>query len=313
MARVKYPVKFTERVEAFKVILQKLMPLPLPNTFATYLSIQNISLNQINTALNEAKSAHDLSYKNEGASEMHREEGMLLMKAVRKDHRKCCQNLKTIFADSVRTLGDWGVTVNNKNKIVYARKRNEQAEEMKALITKHFTYAAGTSPLQPMLDENQIDLSVNAQKITDAMTAFDKAGTERGRKEQQTEERNLKMKFVMKHMRAFGRIAMSLYSDNPHKAGDLGFTIDSARLAPKVRTISLEPQQSVEYVNLKNGSLVTVINEGEVAVRPLNKPKTELIIVNTESPFKIKYGYGRCYFKNPSNTQKVKFSVTIYT
>jgi hypothetical protein len=313
MARVHFPHKFTERVALFRTLKAAVTAMPVPNAYTMFMNHQNISLADDETAVNQAEAAHDIASAKEKSAEMYTEESKNLLEKARMDHRKCCQNLKTIFAGSVRSLGDWGVTVNNENKIVYSRRRAAHAKEMLDLIAKHNSFAPGTSPLQTLLNENNINLNQNAADINAALTAFDQADKDRKLKEEKTEERNNKMKTVVEHLRSFGQYTVKLYSDRPHEAGELGFTIDSAKQKPRLRTITLEAGQEVSYSNVAIRGFITMLTEGEIGIRPKKKPKAPLISIKGKEKTEIGQGFSRIFIKNLSNGQKVRFTLQFHS
>jgi hypothetical protein len=307
--RIKYPSKFPEWVQLFKIVKPAIEALPVPNAFTLFMAENNVSLVDDDAAVTAADAANDVANEKSRSSEEHTEAARLLMKRPKKNHRACCQNLKSIYRSHVRNLGEWGVTVNNKNKIVYSRKFDEHAIEVKALIAKHNTFAAGTSPLQPLIDEEGLDLAQNLTQVNDAIAVFALAQSDKSKKEEKFEERNLKMKPVKDHLRGIGQMAIRTYPGHRKKAGDLGFTVDSSKQKPRKRTITLEPGQEMVRGNIDVGSYIIVHDEGQLGIRPKNKPSAQLITVNASKKFFLQYGYGQLFMKNTHSIQKVTFSI----
>ena len=80
------------------------------------------------------------------------------------------QFLKSMFKPNVQKLGDWGATVDNKNRIVYPPQFAEMVKVFRKMKAKHDSYAAGASPLQPYLDEQQINLNDDSSELKIAET-----------------------------------------------------------------------------------------------------------------------------------------------
>ncbi|MFI5164854.1 MAG: hypothetical protein ACHQHP_06370 [Bacteroidia bacterium] len=310
--RINFPSTFSEWFKLFKKLKPKVLALATPNTIDSYMTENGVDLTADDTAVNDADTANTAAEEKEKSAEEHTLAGKLKMKQPMKDHRKCCQNLKSIYRTNPRKLGDWGVTVDNESKIVYSTNADEHAVEIKALITKHNTYAAGTSPLQPLLDEEGIDLTQNGTDIDDAITEFDSADADSATKEAKIVERNNKINPVIEHIRGIGQAAVKMYASNPKKAGDLGFVIDSSKQPPVLRTITLEAGQEVDYGNLDVGSFVAVQGDGEIGIRPKNKPDVPLTSVSASQKFLLARGFGKSVLKNLSSTKKVTFSAEFH-
>jgi len=148
--RITFATTFSEWVKLFKKVKPKVLALPTPNTIDSYMTENGVDLANDETDVDAADAANTLADEKEKSAEKHTKAGNLLMKQPMKDHRKCCQNLKTIYRTNVHKLGDWGITVDNESKIVYKTNADDHAVEIKALITKHGTFPAGTSPLQQL-------------------------------------------------------------------------------------------------------------------------------------------------------------------
>jgi hypothetical protein len=201
--RIKFPFTFLGWTSLFKKVKPAVLALPTPNTIDLYMTENGVDLTDDETDVTAAEAADTLASAKEKSAEKHTEEGNQLMKQPMKDHRKCCQNLKSIYRSSPHKLGDWGVTVDNESKIVYKTNAAEHAIEIKALITKHNSFIPpGSSPLTPLLTEEDIDLAQNETDVDAAILEFNQADADNATKESKIVERNLKINPVIEHLRA---------------------------------------------------------------------------------------------------------------
>jgi len=116
----------------------------------------------------EGKNERDEQRRYECNVEMLREQRDTTFKCPWKNLKLCVQFLKALYAGEPRKLGDWSVTVNNKNKIVHPRKFSARAELVHRFIAKHNTFAPGTSPLeilQRAVDNAKPRLEVKPRRV----------------------------------------------------------------------------------------------------------------------------------------------------
>lgn len=315
MARITYPDTILGWIELFKTVKEKVLALATPNTVDAYLTANNVVLADDEIDVAKAKVAHLLAAEKERDGEKFTENGELLWNKCNDRHRKMCQNLKTVHRTQPHVLGDWGITIDNVSKIVYKIDRNEHATEMHALVTKHNSYAPGTSPLEGILAAEAIDIAQHDSDIDDAMTAFADSDTAHGQSETQNELCSNKLNRVIEHIRGMGQAAVNMYASEPHRAGDLGFTIDASKQPSKPRTFTLDADGTMSLNRVDNGSFITVDGEGEILIVPKGTQtaaKGSKGIVNKDKKFLVTRGFGSCVVKNLNTTQKVTFTAYIF-
>jgi hypothetical protein len=306
MARINFPKLFAGWVKLSRKVNPKVNALATPNPIDSFLTENNITLADDDTAVNSAEAADTLAADKEREAEELYKAGNLLVEPCMKDHRKCAQSLKSIYRTNPRKLNDWGITVNNVSRIVYAENIDEHAVEMKDLIAKHASFPPGTSPLQPLLDEEGIDLVQNGTDIDSAILKFDKGADANMLKEQKTEERELLINPVIEHLRGIGQVAVHWYASNKKKAGALGFMIDDSPREAQVAERFINPNDEKTFDKVKNNSYLTNLSPFPIKLRPANKPASEAVTIMPNQSYKLSRGYGKIIITNPDTTQKAK-------
>lgn len=308
MARFTYPDSIPGWIKLFRLVKPAVIALATPNLIDTYMTENSVVLTDDETAANDAEAAKNEADKLERDGEKFTEEAKTKLIIPKKNHLTCVQALKAVYATNVHKLGDWGVTVNNISRIDYKPDTAGHPEEMQTLITKHNTFAVGTSPLISTLTENHIDLAQNSLDIAAAVAAFANAKTAHDASETKNELAMVKMMPVIKHLRGIGQAAIKMWASTPHKVGDLGYTIDASKQPPKVRTIVLDKGEIRELKKIDVGSFIIIEGDGEVAITSLSTQvsvRGTRSIANKDKPFLVTRGFGSCRIENLSSDKKV--------
>lgn len=320
MARIVFPVQFLDEPALFTDVMAKHTADGAASPLIPFLNEQNIDLVADQNAVNTALDRHHLFLQNGKDAEKLSEERDKLFKTVFNDHRSCVQFLKKLYKTNIKRLGDWGVTVNGRNRIHYAPDFLRRHEAVINFIDKHDTYAAGTSPLQPFLDENEIDLAVNRAHADDALTNHVNYIHANDDKENFREQRDLAITPVRSHLRGIGNFLVGLYIKIPHRAGDWGYTIDASPKRSRERTVILkEGQHKTVYgvlvgSKLKNkGATQVIIYPGKVRITDNAPILASTITLNPGEVTIVKRKFGILTVKNTSLTAKGAIFNEIFT
>ncbi|MFI5217904.1 MAG: hypothetical protein ACHQNT_00335 [Bacteroidia bacterium] len=307
MSRLIYPTEFLLQVRLFNKMNAKHTLDGAASILNIYLAENSIVLADDAAAVTAAGIAHDDAEQLGKDSEKLYKEADKLFKPAFAQHRKCVQFLKSFYKNNIGKLGDWGVTVNGK-KIVYPKTVEEKITAIVALIDKHASFPAGTSPLEGFLTNNtDIDLTVNKANCTSALTHRQDAAQMAIDKETKYGERNALIDPVNTHSQGIGGFLKDNFAANPNKAGDWGYTIDNSPQGSIVRNGLVNIGSSKVLTNLVNEGVL--INESEFDLE-LFKGKTAsgtAIVLKPGKPFVITTGFGTVTLHNPNDEKKAAY------
>ncbi len=221
------------------------------------------------------------------------------------------QFLKSFYKGNTKELGNWGITITDSGKINYPPAFTDRVIVFNNFVARHNGFAPGTSPLQPYLAQQNIDLTDDSGFVTtavDSNTSFTIAAQQ---SENETELRNQIWNAVMEHIKAIGNFLMKLYSNNPKALGNWGFTVDDSPQKPRLRTTTLKLGEQITTNGVVLGSTLSNIGETEIHVY---KGKTTVgtpNIVHAGEQFGIMKGFSSITVANPSAIKQAKFTVYI--
>ncbi|MEP7168997.1 MAG: hypothetical protein ABI855_06455, partial [Bacteroidota bacterium] len=262
-----------------------------------------INLSTDATAVTNAKAQDVIFKKNEKDGEKRTRERNNLIDPAFKDHKLCAQYLKKRYVTNIGILGDWGITVNG-NAIVYPVDFVAKQEAIIALITQHLTFAAGTSPLESFLRDNDIDLTVNQANAITALTKHTERNAMNIAKETARAERDNFINPVVDHLTIIGNYLIGHFPKNPNKAGDWGYTVDTSPQGTKIKSGVINFSSSKTLLNLAVGGVLTNTCEHNLnAFKGKTTTGTPMVLVPGQN-FVIVKGFGTMTLQNPSNTAK---------
>ena len=167
------------------------------------------------------------------------------------------QFLKKLKKGKERELGDWGISVDGSNKIVYPSGFEARVRITRSFYAKHLSYPAGTSPLQNFIDDNGINVEREGLRVEAAERAHETAyATSREAEEAQRNSDNLVVN-VLAHQRIIGGYLIKLKVKNPKALGEWGFTVDDSDREPKTRKTRIKPTEKITMGGIVIGSSLT--------------------------------------------------------
>ena len=312
MARIIYPDDFIEQKKLFNLVKNKHDADGPSSVLTAMLSQKYINLDYGLTALNQADT-HNTNYiQYYKDAEENLQQRDFRADPIFSGMRGIIQYLKSYYSPNTNVLGEWGVTVDNKNRIVYPSNFDSMVILAFNIKAKHDSFPPTTSPLHTYLTTQTIDLDFVATILTDAQN-YDVIFNDK-RRDAETEKqlRDNLMKPIMKYLRAIGNYLVKLYRGSEQKAGDWGFTIDRSPRKPKQRnsTIGLDDQMLIKGIVINS----TFTNTGTVELHVYKGSKMEgdYEIVQPGSTLGMKKGYSAIVVYNPSVSTIGKCSTLIY-
>jgi len=221
----------------------------------------------------------------------------------------CVQFLKQFYKGNTKELGNWGIAITDGGKINSPAAFIDRSLAFNSFTEKHNSYPAGTSPLQPYLDQQAIDLTGDAVFVSAALSNNNDFVTAAQQSENETELRNQLWQPVLEHIKTIGNFLMKLYSNNPKALGAWGFVVDDSPKKPGLRTSKVKPGETVLFNGLIIGGTLTNIGSGEIHVYRGKTTSGSPAIIHAGEQFGVIKGYSTITVVNPSSLIEGKFSV----
>lgn len=178
----------------------------------------------------------------------------LLIGTIWKNMTGGMQSLKKIYVANPNTVGDWGATVDNDNRIVYPTDFNERITLINTFWAKHNSFPVGTSPLQAFVNVNTIVPVDELTAAADALNAHNSFRDNANDAETLSAERDDLLNPVIDHLLLIGQFLVGLFVANPKKAGDWGFTVDDSPRKDVVRTGTVPAGEQKVLRNIAAGT-----------------------------------------------------------
>jgi len=308
MARIIYPEDFIGQKTLFNLVKAKHDADGASSVLTAMLTQKGISMPYDLAALNAADTYNTNYIQFYKDAEENRQQRDLRADPIFSGMRGVAQYLKSYYSPVTNMLGEWGIRVDNDNRIVYPSDFDSKLILAFAIKTKHDSFPGTTSPLYTYLTEQTIDLNILATVLTNAQNYDVIFQDNRRDAEAEKQLRDNLMKPFVKHLRLIGNYLVKLYRGSEQKAGDWGFTIDRSPREPKLRnsTIGLDDQMLIKGIAINS----TFTNTGTVALHVYKGLKREgdYVIVQPSNTLGMKKGYSSIVVYNPSDSTVGKCS-----
>lgn len=309
MARLNIPEDFNSQVILLNNIIAQNTSLGADSPLTAFLIQQNIVPDN-DAATGTAAQSHNSSRS--------------LLKKQSENHRQLRNNyfttpwahltgsvqfLKTFYRGNTKELGNWGITITDSGRVNYPAAFIQRRAVFIAFVAKHKSYAAGSSPLQPYLTQQNINLDADSVLVEQATTANTNSIAAAQQSENETELRNQLWLPVLAHIKTIGSFLMKLYINNQKALGNWGFIVDENTQKPRVRTTKLKLGEQITTNAVLIGSSFNNTGSGDLY---LYKGKTTTGIPNIIQPgqqFGIVKGFSVITVVNPSTVREGRFTI----
>ena len=308
MARIIYPEAYVNQRQLLKDITEKDTADGASSVIRPLLTQQGIVLADDNTAGTNADVQEALRLSLSRQSENFTEVRDIKIENALGHLRGESQFLKSLYKPNVQELGNWGITVNG-NRVVIPNDFANRTDVIKAVIAKHLTFAAGTSPMQPYVTQNAVDVAVDDSNTDDAVVNNSKAKDASRDSEEATAQRNLLWLPVTGHMRNIGDYLLNLFKNNSKKLGEWGYTVDDSPRAPKVRITNLKIGETKIINGVTIGGTFTNLGSAALHIYKGRSTSGTPIIVAAGEQLGMTKGFSLITVANPSTLIPGKFSV----
>jgi hypothetical protein len=310
MARINFPNIFAGIVKLFKDAKKKHDTMLPPKTLQPFLDEETIVLADDLLEVTAAETANtDFDKAGKEAEKLSKERDKKFG-PVWIEHEGAVQALKKLYRKNPNKLGDWGVTVNAGGRISYPPDFVGRQGRVLVFIAKHNSFPVGTSPLQPFLDENDIDIAANKTDADNALLDHNNFIIQDDLREQKRVERDTTIAPIEDHLRGMGQFLVNHFEKNPKKANDWGYEIDDSPQADVTRdgVVKFASQKTLQQL-----AIGKVISNTSSIEWKLFKGKTTSgvpVVLAPGGKFTIIRGYGTSTIKNENASQDGSYQAT---
>ncbi|MCX6210881.1 MAG: hypothetical protein NTZ59_15590, partial [Bacteroidetes bacterium] len=179
--------------------------------------------------------------------------------------------------------------------------------DMANLILKfndvHTKLAAGTSPLDAFIAENQIDLAKDNDKVQQAITYNTEATKKAEESAKETQLFNNVWQPVVKQLTNIGNYLMGIYVNAPRKTSDWGFAIDESPTTAKEVNTKIKLGEQVVLNGVVIGSTIKNTGNADIHIYKGKKTTGNPIIVKPGDTFGVQKGFSIMTINNPDTLQ----------
>ena len=218
------------------------------------------------------------------------------------------QYLKSINPANAKDLGNWGITVEATNKVVYPITFDGITKTAIDFYTKHKSFAVGKSPLLAYLAQNKIDIATDEAAIDTAITYNDLANTTALQAENITEQRNLLWVPIVGHLKGIGNYLMKFYGENQKGCGDYGYMVDNSVPKPKIVKSTIKLLDKITLKGLVIGGSITNNGSDDIHLYKGMNTTGNPIIIKPGEIYGVAKGYSAVTISNPSLLNAAKLS-----
>ncbi len=309
MARILFPEDFTSQKTLLEAIKAKDTADGAGSLLKAYLTQNGLSLTALVAIANQAKTLDDSRLVLFKQSTNYTQLRDLTFDPIIERFKGEVQFLKGLFKPNVNQLGDWAITVVGNNKITYPVNFDELAIVAGKFFDKHLSYAAGTSPLQPYITKNNINVTTDKAAIGIAQNYAGKAISSAKNSENATQQRDILWNPIIENLKGMGDYLMKLYAENSKGLGDWGFVIDLNPAKPKLQTTKIKLGDKATLKGVVIGGTLT--NTGSIDVHLYKGSSTtgNPIVIHAGEKYGIGKGFSTITVSNPSELETAVITV----
>lgn len=218
------------------------------------------------------------------------------------------QFLKGLYKPNVNALGDWNIEVVNNSRINYPGSFDDMSALAIKFFDKHLSYPTGTSPLQPYITKNGINITTDRAAVLTAQDYAAKSIASAKASQTATEQRDNLWQPVTEIIKGMGDYLFNLYGNNTKGLGDWGFVVDNSGAKPKEIKTKLVLGDKTTIKGLLIGSVLTNIGKIDIHVYKGSTTMGNPIIIHAGEKFGIAKGFNTITVSNPSELETAEFT-----
>lgn len=276
-----------------------------------YLTQNKIDLSKVISAGITAATHEESRKLLTGSSETQRKLRDNIFEPVFANLQSFVQFLKKLYKTNTKELTAWGITIDTNGKITYPTSFEDRAKLVETFLNKHTDYTNNSSPLQPYITANEVDitkLTADLAKATTAHTSFEKNADDA---KLETSLRDEIWTPAFKQIKDIAGYLLSLYKNNPKKVTAWGFDIVDAAATTGLRTSTVKAAETITSTGIVIGSTFTNIGTTDLHVYKGKTTKGTPSIVHANEQLGMVKGYSVITVVNPSTLVSGKFTVLV--
>ncbi|SFQ43491.1 hypothetical protein [Parafilimonas terrae] len=308
MARLTIPEDFNSQVTLLNNIIAQNTALGTSSPLTAFLVQQNIVLTNDEAAATAAQTHDAARALLKKQSENYRQLRDNYFTAPWAHLTGSVQFLKTFYKGNTKELGNWGITITDSGKVNYPAAFTQRSAVFITFTAKHNSYPDNSSPLQPFLTLQNINLDADSALVEQATTNNTSFTATAQQSENETELRNQIWMPVLTHIKTIGNYLMKLFSNNQKALGNWGFVVDENTQKARLRTSKLKPGETSVYAGLIVGGSITNIGTVDIHLYKGETTTGTPSIIHVGEQFGLVKGYSTVTVVNPSTLIEAKFT-----
>ncbi len=236
MSRIKYSKVFLPQTVLLENILTKNEDDGENSVLLPFLELHKIDVIKLAEDIIAAIEYNDLFLFSKNLSEKELKSRNLLIKPIVKRMRSMIQYLKKLNAPNYKELGDWGIEITKRGKVIFPTDVSSQIDLFFLMKTKNDDYPKGTSPLEQYVVFHAIDFIIDAASLDEAVIWDKNFVQDKLDSENMRQDRDLIWNLTMKKVKAIGSFLKKLFYSNERMLGDWGYTVVKKRVVAKIRS-----------------------------------------------------------------------------
>lgn len=312
MPRIVFPTDFAGEQTLFSSVLKQHKALGAKSPLIAFAKQQKIDLVLLEAAITPSAEQDALSESLKRSSENNTQQRDLKFDDVWTHFLAAVHFLTGFYKGSERELGDWGITVNGVARIVYPPSFAERAKLVEAFYAVHNNFPAGESPLQPFIDENEIDVAAELEAVSGAKKNEEDKNQQIKDSELATQTRNKLWDPVVKVIHLIGKFLMGLYAADSRKMGVWGFDVVEDAAGEREQNSKINPLETKVQKSIVIPSVFLNSGENDLHVWKGVKKDGEPTVVKPGGQLGMTKGYSAITIYNPSSLVVGKYKVMIH-
>jgi hypothetical protein len=311
MARLKLPETFADEQTLLTNILAKHVELGTKSPLIILFKQQKLDAAKLKSSIGLAAEQNTASSNLRRESEEDTEERDALMQQPWANLLGEVQFLKHLNAGMERQLGEWGVTVDGKDRIAYPTGVVAEATLIQTFLNHHLALGDESPLLFYLAEHEEIDVAADLAAAGDVIAKNAERNQVSGDSKEATQQRDKIWEPSVKAMHVIGAFLMGLYHEDDRKMAAWGFVVVEDAAGERTQVSMIDPLTSKNLTGIKIPSIL--INVGTDAIRVIRGKgdKAVTTIVESGKQLGMTKGYSKITVYNPSTLSIAKVQVTV--
>ena len=312
MARIVYPDNFSDEKKLFSNVYTHHLSLKTKSPLIAFLKQHKYDLDTMQAVVEPATVQEALHLSQKRESESSTEKRIANMTLPWKNFLGGVQFLKGFFVGVEREMGEWALTINGKNRVVYPPSFAARAQLVKDFYSKYKSYAPGESPLQVYLDEHpDIIVADDLQAVENALQhEADRADLE-GASQLATQQRNALWNPVMVVVHLIGAFLMALYGEDSRKMAAWGYSVVKEVKGGREQVSTINPATWKRISSVVIPSVLENIGKNDLQIKKGIGKNGDWFVLKSGEKMGMVKGFSRITVSNTSTLEIGKIKIMV--